>query len=73
VNALVQYQNKDVRDSHFILFCFMKWCNLTVTWCILNCLLVVAVWSSLAWCLHFNACFRENINDLMSKSDKFTK
>jgi histone-lysine N-methyltransferase EZH2 len=24
VNALVQYQNKDVRDSHFILFCFMK-------------------------------------------------
>lgn len=48
VNALMQYQNKDVRDSHFILFSFMKSCNLTFTCCILNYLLVVAVWSSLA-------------------------
>jgi histone-lysine N-methyltransferase EZH2 len=28
VNALVQYQNKDVSDSDFILFCFMKSRNL---------------------------------------------
>jgi hypothetical protein len=41
VNALVQYQNKDVRDCHFVIVCCLKSCNLNFTWCILNCMLVL--------------------------------
>jgi hypothetical protein len=41
VNALVQYQNKDVRDVHFVLVCCLKSCSLNFTWRILNCLLVL--------------------------------